>query len=235
MRRALVFASALASGMACAQVEGVYVERLRTEGPHTTYRIFIDLEEGRVLQTVYGDVAHALTLSTTTTFWNDSTHGVPFGERLKAAALRKGSGWTDSFLAFGFASDAHKAIPLHLDTDGSVHPCNATNARCPNDGLLAVERVPDVVNMNVATGYVDAVSGNLIRTDNGGWGVLGGVKGATPENLVLIAQLTTDGTLSYALNVQVREPDGTVLRCTPDAAASTEEHQQPLLRGTLIP
>ena len=89
--------------------------------------------------------------------------------------------------------------------------------------------------MNVATGYVDAVSGGLIQTDNGGWGVLGGVKGATQENLVLIAQLTTDGVVNYSLNVQVRQPDGTIVRWTPDAPQSTEERQQVLLRGELIP
>lgn len=235
MRTVFVLAVLLCAQLTQAQVEGVFVERIPGEGLMTTYRLFVDLEDDHLLQTVYGDKEHVLTLSSTTAFHNDSTYGATFGERSKATWLRNGNGWADSFLAFGFASDEHKAVPLHLDDDGSLLPCIGTGPRCPQDGLVHAPRIPEVLNMNVATGYVDGAYGGLIRTDNGGWGVLGGVKGATPENLILIAQLTTDGIVSYSLNVQVRKPDGTVVRCTPDAAMSTEEQQQPLLRGDLAP
>lgn len=236
MRLATLFSALLFAQLSFAQVEGVFVERIPASDGLTTYRIFIDLEPDHVLQTIYGDAKHTLTLSTTTTFFNDSVHGVAFGEQLDPERLRSDSGWADSFLAFGFASASHKAIPLHLDTDGSILECKGQQAdRCEQDGLVYAERVPTTMNMNVATGYVNSVKGGLIQTDNGGWGVLGGVKGNTPENLVLVAQLTTNGTLSYALNVQVRRPDGIVLRCTPHATDNSEERHQPALRGTVMP
>jgi hypothetical protein len=236
MRSVLLFGIAFLTQLCVAQVEGVFVERIPGSGGLTTYRLFIDLEPDHVLQTIYGDTKHTLTLSTTTTFLNDSVAGVPFGEQLKTSSLKAGLGWSDSFLAFGFASDSHKAVPMHLDNDGSILQCSEPrSARCEKDGLTPAERVPSTANLNVATGYVNSVKGSLIQTDDGGWGVLGGVKGSTPENLVLVAQLTTDGTLSYALNVQVREPNGIVVRCTPDPTVNTEERYQPALRGTVTP
>lgn len=236
MRSAFLFGVVCFAQLCVAQVEGVLVERIPGTGGLTTYRLFIDLDEDHILQTIYGDPQHTLTLSTTTTFHNDSVAGVPFGEQLKSSSLKASIGWSDSFLAFGFASDSHKAVPMHLDTDGSLLQCSEPRtARCEKDGLAPAERVPSTVNLNVATGYVNSVKGSLIQTDDGGWGVLGGVKGSTPENLVLVAQLTTDGTLSYALNVQVRDPNGIVARCTPDPTDNTEERYQPALRGTVIP
>jgi hypothetical protein len=236
MRSAFLFGVTFFAQLCVAQVEGVLVERIPGTGGLTTYRLFIDLEPDHVLQTIYGDTKHTLTLSTTTTFHNDSVAGVPFGEQIKSSSLKAGLGWSDSFLAFGFASDSHKAVPMHLDNDGSILQCSEPrSARCEKDGLTPAERVPSTVNLNVATGYVNSVKGSLIQTDDGGWGVLGGVKGSTPENLVLVAQLTTDGTLSYALNVQVREPNGIVVRCTPDPTDNTEERHQPALRGTVTP
>ncbi|MGV3638486.1 MAG: hypothetical protein ACO1NQ_12670 [Flavobacteriales bacterium] len=236
MRLPSLFSALLFAQLSFGQVEGVFVERIPAPDGLTTYRIFIDLEPDHVLQTIYGDAKHTLTLSTTTAFFNDSVYGVAFGEQLDPERLRSGYGWADSFLAFGFASGSHKAVPMHLDTDGSIQTCQGERShRCERDGLVIADRVPTTTNMNVATGYVNSMKGGLIQTDNGGWGVLGGVKGNTPENLVLVAQLTTDGTLSYALNVQVRRPDGIVLRCTPDATDNSEERHQPALRGTVMP
>lgn len=216
-----------------AQVEGVFVERLSGTDGRTTYRLFIDLEEDHILQTIYGDASHILSLSTTTYFYNDPIAGVLHGEQLDPNSLKQGHGWTDSYLAFGFASTAHKAIPMHLDMDGTILACeDRSNVFCESDGLVAAAFVPQTVNMNVATGYLNQVKGSLIQTDNGGWGVLGGVKGATPENFILVAQVTTDGILSYALNVQVKAPDGTVLRCISGPPTSTEERHVPSLSGS---
>jgi len=236
MRSVFLFGIAFLAQLCVAQVEGVFVERIPAHDGLTTYRVFIDLEKDHVLQTIYGDRKHTLTLSTSTTFYNDSVHGVAFGEQMKSSSLREGLGWADSFLAFGFASDSHKAVPMHLDGDKNIlRSARQQAVRGERDGLMHADRVPTTTNMNVATGYVNGVKGSLIQTDNGGWGVLGGVKGSTPENFVLVAQLTTDGTLDYALNVQVRTPDGTVVRCTPDPTDNTEERYQPALRGTVTP
>lgn len=234
MRSASLFGVVLLAQACMAQIEGVFVERISGHDGVTTYRLFIDLEKDHILQTIYGDTEHTLTLSTTTTFHNDSVAGAPFGEQIKTGSLEAGLGWSDSFLAFGFGSDSHKAVPMHLDTDGSILQCSEPrSARCEKDGLVPAENVPSTVNLNVATGYVNGVKGSLIQTDNGGWGVLGGVKGSTTENLVLVAQLTTDGDLRYALNVQVRTPEGEIVRCTATPTENAEERHFPVLKSSV--
>lgn len=235
-----------------AQIEDVFVERYHVASvagtnakPLVTYRIYIDLAEDHILQTVYGDPKHMLTLATTTVFHNDSVHGVVFGERLAPQFIATDGSALDSWFAFGFCSKEHKAVPLHLDPDGSSLACatrealkqarkegRGVNGLCIRDGMVPAERVPETVQVNLTTGYLDSARGGLIESDNFAWGVLSGVKGATKENMVLIAQLTTDGELRYALNVQVRTPEGVVLRCTALPTDNTEERHFPVLRGS---
>jgi len=234
-----------------AQIEDVFVERYHVASvagikakPVVTYRIYIDLEDDHILQTVYGDTKHMLTLATTTFFHNDSVHGVVFGERLAPKFIVADGRPLDSWFAFGFCTKEHKAVPLHLDPDGSSLECATRTARkqakrdgqvinglCIRDGMVPAERVPETMQVNLTTGYLDNSRGGLIESDNFAWGVLGGVKGATKENMVLIAQLTTDGELHYALNVQVRTPEGAVVRCTALPTENTEERHFPVLRS----
>ena len=54
--------------------------------------------------------------------------------------------------------------------------------------------------------------GSLFYTKNGAWGCLGGAAGhdSLTSNRVLIAQLTTNGELSFELNIQIGSPNGTI-------------------------
>ncbi len=252
MPRLLLTAStilALLSGL-YAQVEGLVIERIPATGvpegptgePAITYRIFVDLAPEHILLTAYGDERNPLYLRTSTTFWNDSTCDERFGERIRSSMLKNDQGWSDSWLGFGFGSDQHKAIPHHLDRDGSVLPCpeaidnvGTIDRRCSSDGLVHADRIPSTVEVNMDLASLGVPGGNAIATDNGGWAVLGGVRGATAENLVLIAQLTTTGVLEHAINVQVRTPQGEVIRCTSGPTTNTEERYVPALRGTVRP
>lgn len=241
---------ALLSGGLSAQVEGLVIDRIPATGvatgpagePAITYRIFVDLAPEHILLTAYGDERNPLYLRTSTTFWNDSTCDERFGERIRSSMLKNDHGWFDSWLGFGFGSDQHKAIPHHLDRDGSLLPCPEAvgsgapiDQRCSSDGLVHADRIPSSVEVNMDLSSVSGSSGSAIATDNGGWAVLGGVRGATPENLVMIAQLTTTGMLEHAINVQVRTPQGEVLRCTSGATTNTEERHVPALRGIARP
>jgi hypothetical protein len=49
---------------------------------------------------------------------------------------------------------------------------------------------------------------SCFSTFDAAWAALGGVKGPTAENKVLIAQLTTNGNLTFELNVQLGTPSG---------------------------
>jgi hypothetical protein len=81
-------------------------------------------------------------------------------------------------------------------------------------------------------GYLKDIRGSVIHTMDGAWAVLGGTSGITSENVVLIAQLSTTGTLSYQVNLQVRTPEKRVLRCVSTEAVPVGEVRLEALRGT---
>lgn len=219
-----------------AQVEGldsVWVELYHTQltGKDTlmTYRIYVDLQPGYTMQMVYGTERQQLEIGTSTTFYNDPAHSVRFADQLPAVVLNDGTVALDSWLTVGAASKGHVAVPKHLDTDGSVLKCPPyTKARersmslCKRDGLMAVDSVQQVVNFRMDPGYLGTIAGQVLHTMDGAWAVLGGTRGATAENMVLIAQLSTTGMLSYRLNLQIGAPDGSFIRLVHTDAAPAE-------------
>jgi hypothetical protein len=229
-----------------AQVEGldsVWVELYHTQviGKDTlkTYRIFVDMQAGYTMQMVYGMERHQLEISTTTTFYNHPEESVRYAEKLPADKLNAGIVALDSWLTIGAASQGHLAVPKHLDPDGSILKCPPydkakVRARrlCKQDGLLAVDSVPQVINLRMDPGYLGTIPGQVIHTMDGAWAVPGGTRGVTEENMVLIAQLSTTGVLSYQLNLQLGAPDGSFIRLVHSAAAPAEV-LMPSLRRTL--
>jgi len=234
-------------GQAKAQgIEGVLVERYhelppREQGgaPLITYRIYLDLAPGHSLLTVFGEAGRNLFFRTTTRFFNDTINGGSAGERIDPERLSDFPLALDSWLALGFATSAHKAVPLHLDKDGSLlaKPDRREarqaydSALFMRDGLVAAQRVPEVMNLYISTSYLDRLSGGLIETAVGAYGAMGSVAGATEENMVLIAQLTTDGELSYAINAAVRAPDGSIMKHVAYRALASDEIELPALRS----
>ena len=72
-----------------------------------------------------------------------------------------------------------------------------------------------------------------IEIENGAWACMGkGAYGANPngENLVLIAQLTTRGKLSFGLNVMIGSPDGKSERYVYQNPGQDEAQLSTLLR-----
>ncbi|MFN3874738.1 MAG: hypothetical protein ACK4L7_02355 [Flavobacteriales bacterium] len=220
-------------------IEDVLVERYHVRPgatadapPLITYRIFLDLAPGHSLVSIFGEKKRNLIFETTTRFVNDTLRSVPWGNLVDPGALRQYPAALDSWLAFGFATNAHKGVPLHLDRDGSMlRGCKAYgDALMARDGLARADVVPEVLCLDLSTSFVDRIDGNFIETEVGAFGVRGTVKGATEENMVLIAQLTTDGELSFAINAAVRAPDGAIVKHLAYPAAASDETQVPSLR-----
>lgn len=248
MLRGAVLLMALdsASGARAQGIEGVLVERYHVwmsaspgAAPLVTYRIYLDLAPGHSLLTVFGEKGRNLFFRTTTRFFNDTLNGGSAGERIDPERLRQFPLALDSWLALGFATSAHKAVPLHLDEDGSVlgkpdrkHAGAGYDAALlKRDGLAAAQRVPEVMNLYISTSYLDRLGGDLIETSVGAYGTMGSVAGATEENMVLIAQLTTDGELSYAINAAIRAPDGGIIKHLAYPASASDEVELPFLRS----
>jgi len=172
-----------------------------------TYRIFIDMKPGYSLQVVYGNQKHELFLKTTTTFFNNLECGAETGFNVDAKKLNKGTIALDSWITMGAASHLHTGILRSEDNDDFSFITNRKSLS-KIDGLTkGVLPNFKIFNLDLKFFNNDSTASNF-STNNGGWAAPGGVKGPTSENRVLIAQLTTNGKLTFRLNVQIGTPEG---------------------------
>ncbi len=224
LRPAVLLLFLLSAKLSVAQqpVEGIIVETVHAQpsgnGSDTlfTYRIHVDLAPDHALQVVFGETGHSLRFETSTVFHN--TQGsVIYAERLAAGPDRSEALLSDSWFAMGKVGNDHVGVLRTMDNDGSIMKCpkgvkKSTDHLCRKDGLMPTMDTRSTVNYFMESGYLLDLPGSVIETTDGAWAVLGGMKGATPENTVLIAQLVTTGTLHFTLNLQVGLPDGNFVR-----------------------
>jgi hypothetical protein len=234
----------------CAQgIEDVIVETYavapgRNGSPDTTtYRIYLDLAPGHRLQMVYGDERHQLLLGSDADFVNDTVSGGKFADELDPGILNDGKAARDTWLTIGRASMVHAGVPRALDPDGSILTCppypphdrSPAHAGAPSlctvDGLVPDTVRNDIVDFRFASGYLHRVRGSLLETTDGAWAALGGYRGATEENIVLIAQVTTTGRLYFRLNAQVADAEGTPVKHVWAAPSGSEVLCPQLSRG----
>ena len=207
----------------------------------------MDVAADHQLQVVYGAEHHALEITTTTEFHNDHENGTKYGDQVNADRLNNFPLAIDSWLTMGAASDHHVGVPQALDTDGSILECPPyskdhsdpvntmyrTVPLCVRDGLLARDRIPEVVNFRMDPSYLHRIRGSTLRTIDGAWAVLGGTNGFTERNTILIAQLSTTGELSFQLNLQIRTPDGEVVNYVAKDPIADEIQYPGLSHGAL--
>ena len=191
-----------------------------------TYRIFVDMLPAYRLQAVYGVPGHELRISTTTTFFNNEEFGAAVPQEISSKKLANGTLMLDSWLSVGAAADHHKAIMKSDDTSAAIVNIDGILlAANPSAGIPISERdgmFPEYPLSVVTFFGMDSLArsvfgntntkekGQVFSTDNASWASFGGAIGVHPMNKVLIAQLTTDGELSFKLNLQLGTPDGRV-------------------------
>jgi hypothetical protein len=109
------------------------------------------------------------------------------------------------------------------------------------DNANYLKAIPTSASIEVSAINSDFIVDNLVMPINSGFTYTGdlkarvditGVTGPTANNRVLIAQITTDGILSYALNIQIGTPTGGVERYV-HTGATGSEIDIPSLSGTL--
>jgi hypothetical protein len=167
------------------------------------YRIYIDLKPGYFLQTVYGNEKHELFLKTSTTFFNNLYCNAITGYNISQKEINENTVALDSWITLGAASRLHTGILRSEDQDGSIlnRPEFGKTDGLTN-GIL-----PTFKQFNLDLNFFnDRKNASVFSTSNGGWAALEGVKGPTSENRILIAQLTTNGKLSFQLNIQIGTP-----------------------------
>jgi hypothetical protein len=199
------------------------------EAGMVTYRIWVDMKEGYRLLSVFGAPGNPLKINTTTTFFNDTIFGKIQAPEIDPSKLGANALLIDSYIALSGANRSDIAVLKVDDSDGSVvQPVvNPEEPRLIDRGVL-LNRNPNAglplrdsdglmdgnVPALVVFGHDFAAFGNCLHQnsvefDNGAWAVFKGLKGPFSEsNYVLVAQVTTDGELSYELNLQLASPQG---------------------------
>jgi len=173
-----------------------------------TYRIYIEMKPGYSLQAVYGNSKHELYLKTSTVFFNNEYCLAMTGFNIHPKEINKNSVALDSWLTMGAATKIHTGILKTDDNDGSI----ISRASLAKADGLTIGVTPTFKTFNLDMNFFkDKKDASVFSTKNGGWAALEGVKGPTTDNRVLIAQLTTNGTLTFELNIQIGTPaKGTV-------------------------
>lgn len=173
-----------------------------------TYRIFVDMKPGYSLQAIYGVPDHELRIETTTSFFNHKD-GAKNGDQINDKKINDNTMALDSWLSMGAATKFHYGILKSEDPDGSILRRASLEK---SDGLISGKENPQniiVFGLFNTSCFENEGTGSVFSTNNGSLASLGGVKGPLADsNRVLIAQLTTNGTLSFEINIQLGTPSG---------------------------
>lgn len=197
----------------------------------TTYRIFVDLAEGYSLQAIFGNEKHRLLLGSDGLIFNHPARGWESGAKINSKKFNNGALILDSYLTMGAISNSHSGILKDEDKDGSYlsnlikEPLEKEfQALLKSDETLETPLLerdgmtkawPNDIRFIEMQDQLDqllkdkSAKGDILIS-NGAWAVIGGVKGPTESNRVFIGQVTTDGQLSFELNIQVGGPNGEV-------------------------
>lgn len=184
-----------------------------------TYRIYIDMAPDYKLETVFGSENNPLSIETTTLFFNNEDRGGVTGNDLGTTFLDNGTVLLDSYVSMGAGGEGRWAVLKSEDTNGAINNSDgklkslSSVAGIPlrvADGLIpgtppAVTFVP---GNSIVSQLDDINDGPSVLINDGAWAVLGGTSGPDAENRVLVAQISTDGDLSFELNVRLGAPDG---------------------------
>ncbi len=218
------------------------------------YRIYVDMAPNYKLNTVNGSPLpqgggpspNPLDFTTTTTFWNDDNFGTevpPQTSRLDERAA------FDSYITIGVTGRSGGAVGCGAntqqvgtlktaDTNGNLTLCSVysgfpAGAGTPDGNVLPSATVPSLT-YNLG-GLIDfsalQADGSSLVVVGDAWATLPNGPGVDPTgtNRVLIAQLTTNGTLSFHINVQLQQPTGGALETYVWQTAGAGEVVSPFL------
>ncbi|MBN1115977.1 MAG: T9SS type A sorting domain-containing protein [Bacteroidales bacterium] len=196
-----------------------------------TYRIFAELEPEVELNSLFADADHPLSIESTEIFFNHrfakKSLGKNFNSDFLQAFTTNSYYHLDSWLTIGFATDKHIGIPKTFDTDGSIIPESLVQVKhedagipiSENDGLALADSsmlAYTIENTNaILTPFLfDSVGKNFITTEpvvyafkENESGKKVGFIAPHASNIVLLGQITTNGELSFQLNLDLFDPN----------------------------
>ncbi len=182
-----------------------------------TYRIFIDMAPGFQLSTVFGVDNQELLIETTTSFFNHPD-GSALANDIDTSLFHDYPTLVlDSWISAGNSTGAyHDGILKSSDIDGSI-VTELTNSvpevgipLTISDGLIpGTEK--DMHTTQLELSVFKHAGGSGFMVNEGGWSASGGSVGPTADNRVLLGQFTTNGYLSFELNVILESPTGSTV------------------------
>jgi hypothetical protein len=205
----------------------VFKQAKNLEEGMTTYRIYVDLKPGYRLQAAFGSPTHPLIIASTSPFYNHPEVGTSYASILPERTLKNDVAMLDSWLTMGPAGENHLGVPrsnseVAMDSTLKLPATylNSKKSKLKKKSFKESHGMVRAMNMPFPTFFqIDSCMKNLgaatlsdsLVITNGAWAVMGkgavGVDSLT-TNMVLIAQLTTKGDLSFELNLMVGTPDG---------------------------
>lgn len=197
-----------------------------------TYRVFIEMVPGSKLLKLYGDASHALIFESDKPFYNHKTEGKTLAKDFNKNRFGENTVALDSWITLGQVSKTSSmtyfGVPKTSDKNGSILG-GAKN----DEGMLANTNaeagIPltiadglDTSSSNVPTNWVEyGFTNPITKEDSTIFGSVisgktfvshncyvsnSGVQGLHADsNIVLVAQLTTKGKLSFELNVELEQ------------------------------
>jgi hypothetical protein len=194
-----------------------------------TYRFFVDMAPGWRFNSLYGNAAHRLLITSSTAFYNDPNNFAVIGAQgTPSNTARANTRMIDSYLTCGGAMTGKAGVLKTQDTDGSIgnslttvlantlgglfgapiHSINpgAADGLMPGTtGALGNILAPTALGFAPASDAFDFnAGGSTFSVSGGAMSALGGILGTNTANCVFIGQVTTDGVLGFELNVQVQ-------------------------------
>lgn len=199
-----------------------------------TYRIYVDMRDGYKFQMAYGDLAHPLSITTTTSFFNNEDRGSTTPTYTKIHA-KSNTVMLDSWVSVGAACAGNFGIPKGED-NGVLNVINTDGVLSNNDPLAGIPlTIQDgliagspgqcgLLGIDAQISVFDATSqsGDSLFITDGAWYCLDGAVGPNADNKVLIAQVTTEGELSFKLNIQLGTPTGGIEIYVPENPSGSE-------------
>ena len=191
-----------------------------------TYRIYVDMASGYKFNSLFGSSTHSLKVNSTAGFFNDPNFGVVINPgTISYANIRKKTAMLDSYFTTGGAGGGKVGVLKTEDTDGSIGHFSGLLANNPGgcfglpingigigaqDGMMpltsspATYVVPNFLGNASSLDFLNQTNGNSILLTSDVITALGGVYGPTSTNMVLVAQFTTSGDLTFELNLQLQ-------------------------------
>jgi hypothetical protein len=204
-----------------------------------TFRIFIDMAPGYRLSSVFAVPANPLFIETTTGFYNNDDRGDAIANSIAVGREDDNTVSLDSWISLGASSAGRIGILKTEDSDGSILG-HLTNVGLETTNLVAADGMTLATPVGVSTipaatattvgnffGNGSGLTGPRFELTDGSWYAFGGVYGDPTGNRVLVAQITTDGDLTFDLNVQLLASNGDAENYT--ATPSTVYTQSALL------